>query len=157
MKLSKCRFFQDELEFLGHTISREGVRPSKERVDNNLPAKSPRNKMELRSFIGLMTYNVKFLPAITSVLHPLYSLLRKNARWLWGKKHKHAFKKAKELVSKAPVLAHYSVNSPIKLYCDASSYGLGACLMHIIGGQEKPVACASWVLTQAEINYAHAN
>ena len=112
-------------------------------MDNILSAKSPRNKMELKSFIGLMTYNVKFLPAITSVLHPLYSLLRKNARWLWRNKHKHAFKKAKELVSKAPVLAHYSVNSPIKLYCDASSYGLGACLMHIIGGQEKTVAYAS--------------
>ena len=110
--------------------------------------------MELKSFIDLMTYNVKFLPAITSVLYPLYSLLRKNARWSWGKKHKHAFKKAKELVSKAPVLAHYSVNSPIKLYCDASSYGLGACLIHIIGGQEKPVAYASRVLNQAEINYA---
>ena len=110
VKLSKCRFLQDELEFLGHTISREGVRPTKERVDNILSAKSPRNKME---FIGLMTYNVKFLPTITSVLHPLYSLLRKNARWSWGKKHKHAFKKAKELVSKAPVLAYYSVNSPI--------------------------------------------
>ena len=93
-----------------NTISR-GVRPTKKRVDNILSAKSPRNKMELKSFIGLMTYNVKFLPAITSVLHPLYSLLRKNARWSWGKKYKHAFKKAKELVSKAPVLAHYSVNS----------------------------------------------
>ena len=91
-------------------------------MDNILSA-SPRNKMELKSFIGLMTYNVKFLHAITSVLHPLYSLLRKNARWLWGKKHKHDFKKAKELVSKAPVLAHYSVNSPIKHYCDAYHMG----------------------------------
>ena len=40
-----------------------------------------------------------------------------------------------------------------KLYCDVSSFALGACLMHIIGGQEKPVAYASRVLTQAEINY----
>ena len=123
-------------------------------MDNILAARSPRNKAELKSFIGLMTYNVKFLPAITSVLHPLYRLLKKDARWSWGKKHKHTFKKAKELVSKAPVLAHYSVNSPVKLYCDASSYGLGACLMHIIEGQEKPVAYASRVLTQAETNYA---
>ena len=80
MKLSKCRFFQDELEFLGHTISQEGVRPTKERVENILAARSPRNKAELKSFIGLMTYNVKFLPAITSVLHPLYRLLKKSAR-----------------------------------------------------------------------------
>ena len=80
VKLSKCRFFQDELEFLGHTISQEGVRPTKERVDNILAARSPRNKAELKSFIGLMTYNMKFLPTITSVLHTLYHLLKKNER-----------------------------------------------------------------------------
>ena len=115
VKLSKCRFFQDELEFLGHTISQEGVRPTQEKVDNLLAARSPRIKVELKSFIGWMTYNVKFLATITSMLHPLYRLLKKNARWSWGKKYKHAFKKAKDLVSKAPVLADYSVNSPVKL------------------------------------------
>ena len=99
---------------MGHTIS-QGVGPTKERVNNIQSAKSPRNMMELKSFIGLMTYNVKFLPTITYLLHLLYSLPRKNARWSLGKKQKHAFKKAKELVSKAPVLAHYSVNSPIKV------------------------------------------
>ena len=103
--------------------------------------------MELKSFIGLMAYNVKFLPAITRVQGRM-----QNGRG--GRSTSIPSKKGKELVSKAPVLAHYSVNSPIKLYCDASSYGLGACLMHIIGRQEKPVAYASRVLTQAEINYA---
>ena len=80
VKLSKCQFFLDELEFLGHTISQEGVRPTKERVDNILAVRSPRNKAELKSFIGLMTYNMKFLPTITSVLHTLYHLLKKNER-----------------------------------------------------------------------------
>ena len=58
------------------------------------------------------------------------------------------------LVSEAPVLAHYDVDLPIKLYCDASLYGLGACLMHVIEGKERPVAYASRVLTPAEANYA---
>lgn len=154
VKLDKCSFFQEELEFLGHTISKEGVQPTKERVASILAAATPKNKTELKSFLGLMTYNVKFLPAISHMLHPLYGLLRKEARWSWGKKQKRAFKKAKELVSKAPVLAHYDVSRPIKVYCDASSYGLGACLMHVIDGQEKPVAFASRVLTKAETNYA---
>ena len=67
---------------MGHTIS-HGVRPAKERVDNILSAKCPRNKMELKSFIGLMAYNETFLPTITSVLHPLYCSTLAAAQMLW--------------------------------------------------------------------------
>ena len=65
-----------------------------------------------------------------------------------------AFETAKELVAKAPVLAHYDVDKPIQLYCDASSKGIKACLMHIIGGQDRPVAYTSWTLALAELNNA---
>ena len=107
-----------------------------------------------KSFLGLMTYNVKFLPSLADVLHPLYSLLKKDKGWRWGKPHKKAFKKAKKLICRAPVLVHCDVTKPIKVYCDASPYGLGACLMHVLEGQIKPVAFASRTLTQAERNYA---
>ena len=85
LKMEKCKLFQEEIEFLGHRITRKGVSPTKERIANILAARSPRNKGELKSFIGLMTYSVKFLPSIADVLHPLYRLLRKDVRWLWGK------------------------------------------------------------------------
>ena len=52
-------------------------------------------------------------------------------------------------------LTHYDVNKPIKLYCDASSNGLGACLVHVMADQsERPVAYASRTLTIPEKNYA---
>ena len=53
------------------------------------------------------------------------------------------------------MLVHYDVNKPIKLYCDASGRGIGACLMHVEHGVEKPVAYASRTLSVAEQNYAH--
>jgi len=52
------------------------------------------------------------------------------------------------------VLAHYDVHKPLKLYCDASPTGLGACLMHIIDKCEQPIAYASHTLSKAERNYA---
>ena len=88
------------------------------------------------------------------MLHPLYKLLKKDAHWKWTKVCQQAFSKAKIAVSKAPVLAHYDVTKPIKLYCDASPYGLGACLMHVINRKEQPVAYTSRTLSQAERNYA---
>ena len=53
------------------------------------------------------------------------------------------------------MLVHYDVNKPIKLYCDASAWGVGACLMHVVNGEEKPLAYASRTLSLAEVNYAH--
>ena len=101
-----------------------------------------------------MTYNAKFVSFVASVLHPLYQLLCNDSRWKWTVKCQDVFEKAKELVSQSPVLEHYYVNKPIKLYCDASPHGVGACLMHTVDGVERPVAYALRTLSVAEQNYA---
>ena len=69
---SKCKYFQPELEFLGHRITPLGISPTKQRVVDVLQAPVPTNKSELKSFLGLMTYNAKFIPSVASLLHPLY-------------------------------------------------------------------------------------
>ena len=61
---------------------------------------------------------------------------------------------AREMVSKATVLVHYDPTRSIKVYCDASSVGVGACLVHILGGEERPVIYSSRTLSQVETNYA---
>ena len=49
------------------------------------------------------------------------------------------------------MLAHYDVTKPLKLFCDASPNGLGACMVHVmLNGEERPVAYASRSLSQAE-------
>ena len=53
------------------------------------------------------------------------------------------------------MLVHYDLNRDLKLACDASSYGLGAVLSHIMDdGQERPIAYASRTLSSSERNYA---
>ena len=101
-----------------------------------------------------MIYNAKFVLSVASILHPVYLLLRKDSYWKWTDKCQEAFDKAKVLVSKSPVLVHYDVHKPIKLYCDASPHGVGACWMHVVHGVEKPVVFASCTLSVAEQNYA---
>ena len=75
--------------------------------------------------------------------------------WSWQPECQEAFESAKELLQSAKVLAHYDVNLPIKLACDASSYGIGAVLSHVMsGGEERPVAFASRTLSTSEKKYA---
>lgn len=155
VKKAKCQFFQKQLEFLGHSISNSGIRPTEERIKSIQKAPSPVNKQELQSFLGMMTYNAKFLPSLSHVLHPLYLLLRKNSKWIWKSKQQKAFEAAKRLLCEQGTLAHYDVQKPIKLYCDASPKGLGACLVHVMqNGSEQPVAYASRSLQPAEQKYA---
>ena len=84
----------------------------------------------------------------------LYQLLKKDEKWAWTSSHEKSFQEDKRLVCEGVTLVHYDVEKPVRVYCDASSYGVGACLMHVIGGQEKPIAYASRTLSQAEMKYA---
>ena len=57
---------------------------------------------------------------------------------------------------KSDLLVHYDLGKPIKLRCDASPYGVGASLSHVIkDGTERSVAFSSRTLAPAEKNYAH--
>ena len=80
VNLEKCKIFEKIVKFLGHHISPEGIRPTEERVRGILEAPILQNKSELKSFIGLMFYNSKFLPSLAKILHALYKLLRKESK-----------------------------------------------------------------------------
>ena len=80
-------------------------------------------------------------------------LLCKNRAWYWGPQQRQAFKKLKELVSSASVLAFYVIN-PTVVSTDASGYGRGAVLWQQQEGVMKPIAYASQILSKAELGYA---
>ena len=155
LKKSKCLFFQKELEFLGHLISKDGVKPTESRIKSIREAPPPKNKQELQSFLGMVTYNAKFLPSLSHVLHPLHQLLKKNAKWSWNLEHMEAFNTIKEMICQDNMLVHYDISKPLKVFCDASPKGLGACMVHVMPtGDERPVAYVSRSLSSAEQNYA---
>ena len=143
-----------EVEYLGHSISAEGVHPVKEKVRAVMEAPRPQNVSQLRSFLGMVNYYAKFLSNLATLLRPLYDLLQKAKTWDWGEAQEQAFRRAKELLSTAPLLTHYDPSRPLMLACDASPYGVGAVLSHRVGDTERPVAYASRTLTPAEQKYS---
>ena len=111
-----------------------------ERIASITDVPAPTNKQELQSFLGVLTYNARILPNLLHALHPLHQLLRKNATLVWKREHQKAFDAAKQMLSSDRALAHYDVNRSVKLFYDASAYGLGACLVHIMDdGSQKPL------------------
>ena len=155
LHLKKSLFAVSEVEHLGHILSKDGVKPSPKKVNAIVNAPEPKNVSELRSFLGLVTYYCKFIPCLSTIAHPLNRLLHKNQPWKWGSVEKQTWCKLKKCLTSEKVLTHYSLNLPLRLACDASSFGLGAVLSHILpDGSERPVAFASRTLGPAEKNYS---
>ena len=154
-KLKKCQFVQSSVEFLGHRIDAEGIHTTNDKLQAIVQAPAPRNIQELRSFLGLINYYGKFIPNAAAILHPLNELLRKDSKWKWSRQCQDSFEKAKEALMSSKVLMHYNPSMPIRMSGDASAYGIGAVIAHVLpDGSECPVAFASRTLTPSERNYA---
>ncbi|XP_075539783.1 uncharacterized protein LOC142574626 [Dermacentor variabilis] len=131
VKKEKCAFFQNELCYLGHKISAEGIAASPDKIEAVIKAAAPTTKQQLQSFLGVVNYYGKFVPNLSTVANPLYRLLQKDTSWCWDDRCRAAFEQIKTMLSSPQVLAHYDPDRPLKLACDASQYGVGAVLSHV--------------------------
>ena len=130
LKKEKCSFLCESVTYLGHRIDANGLSPLPEKVAAVRDAPVPKNVAELKSYLGLLSYYSKFLSNLSTVLAPLYRLLRKSTPWQWGPPETTAFQSSKDLLLSAPLLVHYNPTMDLSLACDASSYGIGAVLSH---------------------------
>ena len=103
----------------------------------------------------MLNYYQSYLPNLSSVAEPMHRLLRKGVSWKWGQDQNDSFAATKDMLIKSPLLVHFDPSLPIVVHTDASPYGVGAVLSHVIDGVEKPVSYASRSLTIAEKNYGH--
>ena len=83
-------------------------------------APEPKRVAELRSFLGLVNYYGNFLPNLALAAVRLHNLLRKKARWVWGKAQKAAFRGVKELLQLSDLLVHFDREEQLILACYAS-------------------------------------
>jgi hypothetical protein len=150
-KPNKSEFFKTKLCFLGHVVDQVGLHPDESKVNAIAELRAPQNVKELQTVIGIVNYYGKFLPFQANLMRPLYELLRKEVSWKWTKECQTVLDRIKALLTTSAVLVHYDPARPITVACDASPYGVGAVLSHIMdNGEERPVAYASRTLTSAE-------
>jgi hypothetical protein len=142
VKLSKCAFAKQQLCYLGHVVSNQGVAtdPSKIETIQNLP--QPTNIKELRSFLGMTGYYRRFVSQFGLIAKPLTNLLKKGNLFVWTSETTKAFQTLKKALISAPVLALPNFVIPFVVEIDASAKGIGAVLQQ----QGHPIAFVSKAL-----------
>ena len=143
LKPSKCSFAQQQLEYLGHIISAQGVStdPQKIQVIKEWPV--PVNAKQLRGFLGLAGYYRKFIKHYGVISKSLTELLKKNVIYQWTDTQQKAFDALKQALISAPVLKLPDFSQEFVIETDASEQGIGAVLMQ--GGH--PLAFLSKALS----------
>ena len=70
LKPSKCSFGQEQIEFIGHIISKGELKPNQDNINKVKDAEPPRTKKEIQSFLGLTgCYRTSSQTTLQSRLH----------------------------------------------------------------------------------------
>ena len=153
----KSEFFQNKIEWLGHEIDEDEIKPNKGKVKAILDLKHPGNRKQLKSFLGAIQYLAKFVPRLSERTDKLRKLLKKNTEWKWEteQQNENDFEMIKKRLTEEPALAHYAKDKDNIVTTDASKTGLEITLRQKqADGELKPIAFGSRFLNDSEKNYS---
>ena len=128
LKPAKCHFVRTEVEYLGHVITREGLKTNPRLVDAIREFPTPRTVQDVRQFLGLASYYRRFIQGFARIATTQHYLTRREVPWLWTSKCESAFHQLRNSLTTAPVLAYPKFDQDYTLETDASIHGLGVVL-----------------------------
>ncbi|GJX46484.1 putative reverse transcriptase domain-containing protein [Tanacetum coccineum] len=100
-KFSKCDFWLDSVQFLGHVIDRSGVHVDPAKIEAIKSWAAPTTPTEVRQFLGLAGYYRRFIEGFSLISKPLTKLTQKNKKYEWGKEEEEAFQTLKQKLCSA--------------------------------------------------------
>ncbi|GFO08067.1 transposon tf2-1 polyprotein [Plakobranchus ocellatus] len=146
----KLELSKDQISFMGHIISRNGISTDPKKVEAIVRMPSPTNTKEVRRIMGMIQYLAHYIPNLTNIMQPLQNMLKKDVPFLWSDSQEKAFQAIKQAIIDSPALAIYDPAKELVLENDASEYGVSSVLLQ----DGNPLAFASRTLQPAEQNYA---
>ena len=139
VKLKKCKFLQSSVEYLGHIVGNNSIKPDKNKVEAIQQWETPRNSKEVMAFMGLANFYRKFVKDFSKITVPLTNVMGKKAKFCWDKDQAVAFEIGR-----------------FRVHTDASEFAIGAVLEQedLEEKNIKPIAYFSMKLHGGQVRYA---
>ncbi|GMF58803.1 unnamed protein product [Phytophthora fragariaefolia] len=125
LKAKKCTFAAERLEYFGHELGEDGVRPMESLIKSVQKFPVPQDADAVKRFVHIAGYYRRF----------------------------SAFEGLKKALTERPLLAYPHFTRPFRLVTDASAVGLGATLTQDQGNGEQPIAYASRINSETVARY----
>lgn len=157
INFEKSQFFRKQLKYLGYVVDSNGLHADPEKVEAIVNYPAPKNRKEVRRFLGTASWYRRFIPNFSTLASPLNQLTSqgKNAPpFLWSAQADAAFKSLKDCLVSTPVLSCPDYSKPFEVHTDASNVGIGAVLTQTLDGVERVIAYMSKSLSKQEQNYS---
>ena len=142
----KTKLCANEIDFLGYKIDRFGIHPLEKHVEAIRKFPTPQNRPELKRFLGMANYSLKFVPDGSTTLTPLYKCCSVKREFDWGTEEQEAFESIKEKLASAPGLRHRNPDLPLILVNDAAKNRIGSVLYQKNGDVLEPIGYHSRTL-----------
>ncbi|GEQ72886.1 hypothetical protein JCM33374_g6574 [Metschnikowia sp. JCM 33374] len=152
-KAKKCYFFQKELQFLGHVLSADGIRPNPDKVKAVREWSNVATVKQAQSFLGLTGFYRRFIADYASYTSCIHDFIA--GKVPWSSTHDSMVTALKAKLTSAPILILPNPIHTYVVYTDASNYYMGA-VLHQIDDNNKllgVVAYESKKFDRAELNY----
>lgn len=154
IQMDKSEFLKLETAYLGHVISRDGVKPNPDKIKTIENYPLPKTPKQIKQFLGLIGYYRKFIPDFAKTTKPLTNCLKKRVGITINSEYINCFEKCKKLLTNDPILQYPDFSRDFNLTTDASNFAIGAVLSQGPIGSDKPIAYASRTLNESETNYS---
>ena len=155
LKLSpkKCQLFQRSAEFLGYTVSGNGIDCQDVKIETVRDWPTPKSPTEVKSFMGLCTYYRRFVHGFSDIAAPLNAVASARTNFSWGSTEEEVFNNLKKALIHAPILAYPTMMDEFVLDTDASESEMNAFLSKRQNGIEKAIAYYSRTWKRPERSY----
>jgi transposase InsO family protein len=151
---NKCNFAVSSVPYLGHVISKDGVKTSPTNTESIRSFPKPSCVKEVQRFLGMCNYYRKFIKNYSLISAPLFNLLKKDVPFLWTEQIDNAFQNLKQIISSDPMLVLPSFEKPFILYTDASDVSISYVLAQKdSSGRERPVCFGGRAIKSHELKW----
>lgn len=128
-KYNKCEFFKEQIQYLRHIITKEGIAVDPKKIKTIMEWLISKDVADIRSFMGLAGYYRLFVEGFSRVTYPITSLQKKGKAFRWTTDCQRSFHQLKNLFTTTPILSIADSSKEYVVFTDASKEGVGCIVM----------------------------